>query len=169
MSQGGRAGVAGQSQWQTEGIGIRIGNLESVGPGCGAVGSGGIGAGCGDGEGAGSGFIGRSGDLSGRGIDGNTRWQSCGSVSDGSASQGGGREGRHGDVFLGKDFSRRVIEVGGAGQIRQIHEGISGNLAFVSRIDPSLMPGDLVKGHFILNRAGGIGVPALAEHDFGHR
>ena len=42
-------------------------------------------------------------------------------------------------------------------------------MAFVSRIDPSLMPGDLVKGHFILNRAGGIRIPTLAEHDFGHR
>ena len=32
-------------------------------------GPGGIGAGCGDGEGAGADFIGRSADLSGRGID----------------------------------------------------------------------------------------------------
>ena len=169
MSQGGRTRIAGQSQWQTEGIGIRIGNLEGVGLGCGAVGSGGIGAGCGDGEGAGADFIGCSADLSGRGIDGNSRWQSCGRVSDGSPSQGGWREGRHGDIFLGEDFSRRVIEVGGAGQIRHIDESISGNLAFVSSIDPSLMPSDLVKGHFILNRSGGVGIPAFAEHDFGHR
>ena len=65
LSQGGRTRIAGQSQWQTEGIGIRIGNLESVGLGCGAVRSGGIGAGCGDGEGAGADFIGCSADLSG--------------------------------------------------------------------------------------------------------